>query len=76
MKKNGNKKNKTKKNNIRSNVKSNKPKRPLRPLKSQVGKKKSGEEIIGIYEAVSKNYGFVRTLIDYNNEEYSSYSFL
>ena len=63
MKKNGNKKNK-----IRSSIKNKNSKRPLRPLREKASKKKTGEEIVGIYEAVNKNYGFVRTLIDYNDD--------
>ena len=73
MKKSKNKKNKTKNNKTRSSLKSNKTKRPLRPLKASKVNKKSGEEIVGIYEATNKNYGFVRTLIDYNDDEKKIY---
>ena len=73
MKKSQNKKSKTKNNKTRSSLKTNKSRRPLRPLKPNKGNKKSGEEIVGIYEAVNKNYGFVRTLIDYNDEDKKIY---
>ena len=64
----------SKKVNNKNKMSSNKRHNSSSKSTKSISKRKKGyDEVLGVYEAVNKNFGFVRTFIDYNNDDKKIY---